>query len=379
MDPIRELRSLSAAIDQTPIIDNHAHPLLKPNALNEHTLLSIATEANGDALNDSWSSLAHIRATRQLSHMLGCEATWEAVKSNINEQRAKSADAWTHRCMQGIETLLLDDGLDGSDEVQNYSWHDSFVRSKCRRIVRIEAVAADIIRRHVTTSSDVDGMMMEVMEDFGSEIKRSLANPEVVGFKSIICYRGGLDVPRQEDVDVSASRAALESIVGKYATDKVPLPRLDHLPLLHRFVHMTADLIGASSSSHKKPIQFHTGLGDSDIVLSKSSPSHLQAFVKQHPTVPIVLLHAGYPWTREAGYLAAMYPNVYADIGEVFPMISRHGQEHVLEQILELCPWSKILWSTDGHWFPETYVLATIQIRSVLKTVCIPSRFHCLD
>ncbi|ORY68925.1 uncharacterized protein BCR38DRAFT_424747 [Pseudomassariella vexata] len=170
------------------------------------------------------------------------------------------------------------------------------------------------------------------------------------------------------DVGLEGSRQALEAI---FAANRcgTPFQRLQNLPLNHLFVHTTANLIDTSSALHKKPIQFHTGLGDNDITLTKSSPAHLQQFISEYPSVPVVILHASYPWSREAGYLAAMYPNVYADIGEVFPFISRDGQEGVVKQILELCPWSKILWSTDGHWFPETYILATTQIRSVLKTV----------
>jgi predicted TIM-barrel fold metal-dependent hydrolase len=82
-----------------------------------------------------------------------------------------------------------------------------------------------------------------------------------------------------------------------------------------------------------------------------------------------VLLHASYPWTKEAGYLASVYENVYADIGEVFPFLSKEGQEKVVREILELCPTEKICWSTDGHWFPETYLLAIIQVREALEVV----------
>ena len=145
--------------------------------------------------------------------------------------------------------------------------------------------------------------------------------------------------------------------------------RLQHEGLNDLFVHHTAVLIRDSKCRHKKPIQFHTGLGDNDITLTKASPSHLQEFIRVYPTVPIVLLHASYPFTREAGYLASVYANVYADIGEVFPFISRDGQEAVIRQVLELCPWSKVLWSTDGHWFSETYLLAVMQIREVLESV----------
>lgn len=95
---------------------------------------------------------------------------------------------------------------------------------------------------------------------------------------------------------------------------------------------------------------------------------------RNYPSVPIVLLHASYPYTREAGYLASVYSNVYADIGEVFPQVSQGGQEAILRQVLELCPWSKILWSTDGHWLPETYLLAMVQGREALESVRLLDR-----
>lgn len=82
-----------------------------------------------------------------------------------------------------------------------------------------------------------------------------------------------------------------------------------------------------------------------------------------------MLLHSSYPYTREAGYLATVYKNVYLDIGEVFPMVSRDGQEKIVRQALELTPTSKILWSTDGHHFPETYWTANIQGREALWKV----------
>lgn len=142
--------------------------------------------------------------------------------------------------------------------------------------------------------------------------------------------------------------------------------------MLHSLVNKTAQLISKSPGPYKKPFQFHTGLGDNDITLTTSSPSHLQAFIRKFPTVPIVLLHASYPWTKEAGYLASVYDNVYADIGEVFPFLSKEGQENAVREILELCPTEKIMWSTDGHWFPETYLLAIIQVREALEVVSSP-------
>jgi hypothetical protein len=49
----------------------------------------------------------------------------------------------------------------------------------------------------------------------------------------------------------------------------------------------------------------------------------------------------------------------------VFPMVSRDGQTAILRQALELVPGSKLLYSSNGHWFPETYWLANTQFREV--------------
>jgi len=72
---------------------------------------------------------------------------------------------------------------------------------------------------------------------------------------------------------------------------------------------------------------------------------------------------------REAGYLTAMYKNVYLDIGEVFPTVSGGGQEAVIRQVLELAPTNKVMWSSDGHWWPETYYLGSVQARRALSSV----------
>ena len=41
----------------------------------------------------------------------------------------------------------------------------------------------------------------------------------------------------------------------------------------------------------------------------------------------------------------------------------------MIRDSLDLCPSNKLLWSTDGHWYPETYLLAVLQMREGLSTV----------
>ncbi|KAL2061283.1 hypothetical protein VTL71DRAFT_7556 [Oculimacula yallundae] len=363
------MEDLIKAINTTPIIDNHAHPLLIPSALSKYPLLSITTEAHGDAMRTTASTLSHIRAVNQLSAVLGCPPTWDDVQKAIDIENAKPHHAWQKRCLEGIETILVDDGLDGKDEVYDYAWHDKLTRSECKKIVRIEKVAEEIInelfKNLELTPEDVLG---GVLEAFEMVIKDALADPEVVGFKSVICYRTGLAIPTH--MSMTEVEDTFVDHITQLREDRIThFTRIDDLPLNFYLVNKTAQLIAKSPGPYKKPFQFHTGLGDNDITLTTSSPSHLQPFIRKFPTVPIVLLHASYPWTKEAGYLASVYDNVYADVGEIFPFLSKGGQENAVREILELCPTEKIMWSTDGHWFPETYLLAIIQVREALEVV----------
>ncbi|KAK5991369.1 Protein fluG [Cladobotryum mycophilum] len=360
--------ALLSAIQNTPIIDHHAHALLRPEAISTYPFLSIASEAH-DGIEASRTSLAHFRAVKQLSSVLGCDATWEAVEGAIEKKRAENYHGWTARCLSGIECVLVDDGL-GGDELMAYNHFDTITPSASKRIVRIEQVAQRLIERACVRSTSFHDAFTTVILDFKAEIEQAILDPKVVGFKSVICYRTGLDIPAEQDDD-KALEAFTNIFIQRKEPGAKPFDRLQHDGLNDYFVHYLANLIQDSPGKHKKPIQFHTGLGDNDITLTKASPAHLQPFIREYPTVPIVLLHSGYPFMREAGYLATMYPNVYADIGEVFPILSRDGQEAVVRQILELSPGSKVLWSTDGHYFPETYFLAVTQVREVLRTVLI--------
>lgn len=307
-----QLAEVVRAIRRCPIVDNHAHPLLKAEALTKHPLISITTEASGDAIHATSTSLAHIRGVKQLAHVLDCGQTWEAVVAAIEQRRIEDYEDWISECLDGIETILVDDGLDAVDDVHDYAWHNSFTRSGCKRIVRIETVAGRIIHKYgleCKDGDDVEELFDKVLDEFDAAVREAIADPEVVGFKSVICYRTGLDIPAV--VDIALAKSSFNELVSDYA-GPTGLARLQHPGLNDLVVHRTAALISEMPGWTKKPLQFHTGLGDNDITLTKSSPSHLQEFIRTYPTVPIVLLHAGYPFTRELGYLATVYPNVLA-------------------------------------------------------------------
>jgi predicted TIM-barrel fold metal-dependent hydrolase len=84
---------------------------------------------------------------------------------------------------------------------------------------------------------------------------------------------------------------------------------------------------------------------------------HLRPLIEAHRQVPFVLLHASYPYTRELGYLAAIYAHVYADFGLANPHLAAEVPT-VLRQLLGLTPATKILYSSDASQIPELFWLA---------------------
>jgi Amidohydrolase len=357
MDP--SLEALRDLVQTHPAIDNHAHNILTAdNALkySKYPLELLTTEARGSAIDAARTTLPHYRAVRELADFFECEAEWEAIK--------RAREVWVKRdyvglvkeCLVGTHQLLLDDLLT-QDDVEPYAWHDQFTAVHTRRIIRIEALASAILKVP-EVEADPKTEWDRFQQMFTTAIQRAIQNPKVVGFKSVIGYRTGLQVDvdiKQKDLD----RRSFELL------DDIDPERIASKPFNDWLVVHT---VGLLRGSHK-PIQFHTGLGDSDLILTKANPAYLQPLIAGYPDVDFVLLHSSYPDTRHGGYLSCVYPNVYLDLGEVFGMLSRDAEESVIRQSLELTPMSRLLWSTDGHFHPESFWVASRHFRDALERV----------
>lgn len=378
------LDDLKKVVRSYPVIDNHAHNLLLPSKQEAHDLLTATTEAQGDALQDTKTSLSHIRAVRQLRELYGLDddATWDDLMEKRADILQGDFESFLQKCFTGIHTILMDDGLDDTT-VYLYDWHDDFVLDKTYRIVRIETVAADILREMykegtlpIGPAVHNDDMCAEAwitfLQAFESSIVTEINDPDVAGFKSVICYRTGLDVKIAGDVQIATS--GLEAFQSSYLPNCLQKDfRIESKGLNDSLVISTCRLLSAAAKqdSISKPLQFHTGLGDADIDLLLSDPSHLQPLITAFSDVQIILLHTSYPYMRQAGYLATVYKNVYLDLGEVFPQVSRNGQETILRQCMEVTPFSKLLFSTDAHHFGEVYWLALKQFRQAFERVLV--------
>ena len=321
-----------------PIVDQHAHNILRPDELTPLDYVGAFTEAgDGEAKTQVRETLFFRRSLRDIAQFLGCEANLDAI---LAERARVGFDEVARRFIAAanVEALLLDDGF-LADRVMPVAWHARFARAY--RLVRVERLAEELVEGGASSWTQ-----------FVERFQDALANPpnEVVGLKSIVAYRTGLAL---DEPDVEAARSCFEGLRQRGLTGQAV--RLACKPL-NDWVVLTALEAAARTGV---PVQFHTGFGDPDLDLRLANPLHLRP-VFEAPAlrrVRVVLLHASYPFTREAAYLASVYANVFVDFGLAVPSLSVAGMRSTIRALLELAPVSKMLFASDAHVIPELFYL----------------------
>ena len=384
------IQDVQQIIQTFPVIDNHAHNMLTDDnayGSSEHPFESITSEAQGHALTDHvHTSLAHMRGIKNLAEFYQCPETLQDVKAARYEWVRRDYTGLIKKCFEGTHAIMMDDGL-SPELIHSFKWHRQVVPT-VSRIVRIEAVAAELLENLAHAAgfmrvgldadwhiSQTESFLVRFNTVFRNQIRNLANDPDVRGFKSVVCYRSGLDICLESRKNFRPHQSLTESALLQSFHSFLQKAVRDHKYRIQQkevndfLVVAVCDVLEklVDTDGENLPFQFHTGLGDTDIDLVRSNPAYMQPLIEAFPQVDFVILHSSYPYTREAGYLAANYSNAWLDIGEVFPMLSRDGEESVLRQALELTPSSKILWSTDGHFYPETYWLANKHFREALE------------
>jgi predicted TIM-barrel fold metal-dependent hydrolase len=116
------------------------------------------------------------------------------------------------------------------------------------------------------------------------------------------------------------------------------------------------------------PLQLHTGYGDPDLDIHRADPALLTGFLRlTEGRCPVLLLHT-YPYQRNAGYLAQMFPHVHLDVGlAVNHSGAASGQ--VIRETLEVAPLTKVLFSSDAWGLPELHLLGSWLVRRGLSRI----------
>ncbi len=339
-------------LSSIPIVDHHAHPLLRQPPATPNDWLRFFTESGEPALilNHVPHTLFFRYAVKALAGLLGCAPTPEAV---LAERDRMGQRAWAERMIRdaNISIMLMDYGFRGEasydhDEMKN------LLSCRIEPILRLEAMAQELILKHDTFD--------QVLDAFAAEVEGARAAGHVA-LKSIIAYRTGLDIrewPRQE------ARAAFAPL--KEQARREGRVRLASQPIADTLVLCALDI----AERQRMPFQFHTGYGDSDVDLRSANPLHFRRLLQsgKYSHVPLVILHMGYPYAREAGYLASIYANVYVDLSLAIPFAVGEATD-LLTQLLGLAPTSKLLYASDGFSVPELFWLGARVGRAGLARV----------
>jgi uncharacterized protein len=253
----------------------------------------------------------------------------------------------------GLTTLLIDTGLPApaapgpglpAADLLDPAAVGAAAGAAVGEVVRLEYVAQRVAAGNVPAAG------------FASAYADALAaaTREAVGVKSILAYRHGLDI----DPGRPSAAQVRDAAAGWLRECEAGRPRLTDPVVLRHLLWSGVDT--------GLPVQLHTGFGDRDVRLVRSDPALLQPFCSAvaDAGVPLVLLHC-YPYHRQAGWLAQVYPHVYLDLGLTITHVGLRASA-VLAEYLELAPFGKLLYSSDAFGLPELYLLGAAQFRHTL-------------
>jgi len=322
-----------------PIIDHHAHSLLKPEATQTpagfRQWFTESTDPEIQAQHVA-HSLFFRTGLRWLAELLGCEPSLEAV---LAARSAQPYERWARRLFTeaNITMLLCDYGYQGA-AAYSHAELQALLPCQVEPILRLETLAEALIIQHDRFEQMVDA--------FITTVGRARTDG-YVALKSIIAYRTGLAIS-----PASRDEAAAAFIPLKAEARRTGRLRLASKPLCDYLVNQALE----QAEAQELPVQFHTGFGDSDADLRLANPLQLRPLIEQ-ARYPLVLLHAGWPFYRELAHLAAIYPKVWLDLSLAIPFATT-GIPAMLRDVLGMAPFSKIMFATDAFVMPDIFWLA---------------------
>ncbi|MDI3535480.1 MAG: uncharacterized protein PWQ82_1845, partial [Thermosediminibacterales bacterium] len=315
-------------IDNIPVIDSHCHFFnMEYMQINFSKLLSLSLEQwDDDILKET---LFYKRAIRDL-----------AIAYNVNIDEKVVLQTRETLCQQdyksyvkmlfdkaNIKGMIIDIGYKPAKvDLNDFK---QFAPVEVKYVYRIETLIDDYWNKRWNFD--------DAREHFLTTLEKEVKNG-VIAFKSIIGYRTGLDI----------------DILSEEDARRLYNNNDDEKSFRDFFFNETIRIC----RKYNMPFQVHASFGESNVNLLKNNPLLLKRILdaEEFKEVKIILVHGGYPYSFEAGYLAAMYPNVYLDFSEMIPWITFDAKS-AIKKVLDMAPFNKILFGSDGFICPELYYL----------------------
>ncbi len=334
---------VAGAIARLPLIDHHCHGVTETD-LGRATFESLISESDWAAPIGAthFDTQLGFAIRRYCAPVLGLDP-FASPDAYLERRRSLGARETNERLLRatGIEEYVIETGHRG-DEILDPAAMAERAAAHAVEVVRLERLAEELV---------ADGCPATTFRDsFARVLDAHLAT--AVGVKSIAAYRTGLDLapdrPTDDEVDAAVAEWTRQLAAG------TPI-RLDD-PVVIRHLLWTAVDRGCA-------IQLHIGYGDADVDLHRCNPLLLTEFLRRtrESGARVLLLHC-YPFHREAGYLAHVFPHVYFDVGLAVNYTGSRSEE-IIAETLELAPFHKQLFSSDAFGAAELYHLGALLFR----------------
>ena len=334
-----------------PVLDVHCHPFLDQGPLDVDEFVTQSAFGGGtqrymedggipftaavqaEVQRNKRDTLYFRRMMLNLAAFFDIEPEPEAVVAARNAAIEKGYTEYVRRLFDavGLTTLVVDFGY--PLPMHEIAQVRAELPAEIIPVFRIEPLIVDLLDAKVGWS--------EFRRLYDEAITTALGSGGFKGLKSVIAYRTGLDVSplsRSPDQGLLALDAIHRGLGG--GTKKLR----DHL--LCRAMELCIE--------HDVPIQIHTGMGDYEVNLVLSRPAYLMDLLRfpAFRACKVLLVHTGYPFHGEAGYMANVLPRVYCDVSEGVPFAG-HGAARIFREVLEMAPISKVVYGSDGFRVPE--------------------------
>lgn len=341
-----------------PVIDNHCHPMdpekvvLDPGKLAREFYHGMGDIPEDGVRGRLWGATDELRhhfqylgvvntMVHQLSKVLGCAPTLEAVAAERNRHTSKSFAAYARRLYQdaGIVGTVLDSPLPLDDPVLD------LIPGKVLRLFHMNTALNKLLGQSESYRELLDGfrgaLAGAVREDGFVGVKAHLA--EEVGF--------GVELDPVTGASFSAAKAGdSDAFKGLYLE-------------VFKETMLQCQELGI-------PMHLHTGMtgGLWDGPLHDADPFLLMPLLRRPEFLrtKVVLLHGAHPWIQHASALAHALPHVWVDMGWTTPWASLRLVEGYRE-VIGVMPLSKLMIGSGGHGTPEIAWLSAKTAKIALK------------
>ncbi|HEX2742486.1 MAG TPA: amidohydrolase family protein [Rubrobacter sp.] len=341
-------------LTQVPVVDNHCHGIMHDQTFDDIASWRLAFTESTDQImprDHVATTSLYRRMVRTLAGFLGCVPEEEAVFAARVQRDGMELGGVLLRAAN-VETLLLDTGYPPPEEVLPRDELGKLGDCRVEPMLRLETLMEDLLAEH-DSLEEVKDALASALDD--------VRDGGHVALKSIAAYRTGLDIREWSPEDAEGAFREYRRAAGDGRT------RLVHKPLLDTLLHVAF----AQAARQEVPVQFHVGYGDADTDLLLGNPLYLRPVLGRpdYRSMPVVLLHECYPYTRQGGYLAAVYENVYLDLSYGIPLLGYGEMLSFTRQALGVAPTSKLMYSSDGIGVPELHWMSAMDGRRVLGEI----------